>query len=285
VAGREPLFAFAIRSVLSRYDLDTNEGRLAALDAAAPVVASIKDPGLRKTYVVDLDRWLGFMDEGFVIQRVQQVVGQAAGRGQQYGQQHGQGRQGQPARPGTSGRGGPGAPSQPGPARREPHDPVAGLEAEVLKFAVQRPALLGPEFDTLGPQMFTVPEHAALYGLVAAAGGTAAGGPGGREWVDRLLAQAAAEPASAHPGIDLPSIVTRFAVEALRADASGEERYGAAVLARLQETAVGRAVAQVKSRLQRLNPVEEPQEYKRLFGELVALEQQRRVLIDRAAGV
>lgn len=77
IASREPLFAFAIRSTLSRYDLDTNEGRLAALDAAAPIVASIKDPGLRKTYVVDLDRWLGFIDEGFVIQRVQQVVGRA----------------------------------------------------------------------------------------------------------------------------------------------------------------------------------------------------------------
>ncbi|MEV1204019.1 DNA primase, partial [Microbispora rosea] len=63
-----------------------------------------------------------------------------------------------------------------------------------------------------------------------------------------------------------------------------EERYGAAVLAKIQEVAVGRAVAQVKSRLQRLNPVEEQQEYNRLFGELVALEQQRRVLRERASG-
>ncbi|MBP2702629.1 DNA primase [Microbispora sp. RL4-1S] len=267
VAGREPLFAFAVRSVLSRYDLNTNEGRLAALDAAAPVIASIKDPGLRKTYVVDLDRWLGFLDEGFVIQRIQQVIARTQQRGPE-----------QAGRPGR--RPGPGRAAAP----REPLDPAARLEAEALKLAVQRPALLGPEFDALPPETFTLPEHVALHGLVTAAGGTAAGGPGGRDWVDRLLAQAAVAAPAAEPGIDLSSLVTRFAVEPPQADVSAEERYGAAVLAKLQEVAVGRAVAQLKSRLQRLNPVDEQQEYNRLFGELVALEQQRRVLRERAAG-
>ncbi|MEU6431767.1 DNA primase [Microbispora sp. NPDC046973] len=273
IASREPLFAFAIRSILSRYDLNTNEGRLAALDAAAPVVASIKDPGLRKTYVVDLDRWIGFMDEGFVIQRVQQVVGRTQEGGRGPGRQ--QGRQQQAAR--TP------APAGSAPTRQEPLDPAVRLEAEALKLAVQRPALLGPEFDALGAATFTLPEHVALYEVVVAAGGTAAGGPGGREWVDRLLEQAdAGTPGGT--GVDLRSLVTRFAVEAVRADVNVEERYGAAVLAKIQEVAVGRAVAQVKSRLQRLNPVEEQQEYNRLFGELVALEQQRRVLRERASG-
>ncbi|GAA4582309.1 DNA primase [Planotetraspora phitsanulokensis] len=254
VASREPLFAFAIRSVLSRYDLNTNEGRLGALDAVAPVVAGIKDPGLRKTYVVDLDRWLGFMDEGFVIRRIQQVIGRDRGPGQ--------------AR----------APKQ------ETVDPAVRLEAEVLKLAVQRPALLGPEFDALGAETFTLPEHVGLYGMIIGVGGTVTGGPGGREWVDRLLEQAGSAGETGEAGADLRSMTTRFAVEALRADTAVEERYAAAMLAKLHETAVGRALAQVKSRLQRLNPVEEQQEYKRLFGELVALEQQHRVLRERAAG-
>ncbi len=268
IASREPLFAFAVRSTLSRYDLNTNEGRLAALDAAAPVVASIKDPGLRKTYVVDLDRWLGFMDEGFVIQRVQQVVGRTPEGG------HAPGRR-------QAARGA--APARSAPVRQEPMDPAVRLEAEALKIAVQRPALLGPEFDALGAATFTLPEHVALYEVIVAAGGTAAAGPGGREWVDRLLEQADAG-APGETGVDLRPLVTRFAVEAVRADVAIEERYGAAVLAKIQEVAVGRAVAQVKSRLQRLNPVEEQQEYNRLFGELVALEQQRRVLRERASG-
>jgi len=117
--------------------------------------------------------------------------------------------------------------------------------------------------------------------VITAAGGTAAAGPGGQEWVDRLL-QGAAAAGSAES--DLTGLVTRLAVEAPFADAEDEERYGTAVLAGLQEIAVGRAIARVKSRLQRLNPVEEQQEYNRLFGELIALEQQRRVLRERATG-
>ncbi|MBO0825795.1 MAG: DNA primase, partial [Actinobacteria bacterium] len=70
VAQREPLFEFAIRSVLREHNLDTAEGRLAALDAAAPIVMRIKDRGLRRMYAVSLDRWLGMMDEGFVLSRV-----------------------------------------------------------------------------------------------------------------------------------------------------------------------------------------------------------------------
>jgi DNA primase len=249
IAGREPLFAFAIRSVISRYDLNTNEGRLGALDAVAPVVASIKDPGLRKTYIVDLDRWLGFMDEGFVIQRIQHVIG----------------RQKSPER---------GVARTQAP-RQDVNDPVVRLEAEALKLAVQRPAILGPEFDTLGREAFTAPEHAELYDAIVAVGGAASGGPGGPDWVTRLL-DGTRE--------DLRPLVTRLAVEALRADVESAERYGAAVLARLQEGAVTRAVTQIKSRLQRLNPIEEQQEYNRMFAELVALEQQRRVLRERAAG-
>src|SRR5690606_15684068 len=109
IASRVPLFAFAIRSVLSRYDLDTNEGRLAALDAAAPIVASIKDPGLRKAYAVDLDRWLGFMDEGFVLRRVQQ----AAAR-QRAARRRGPGHAQPPAEPAARPSGAP-----PGGARRQ----------------------------------------------------------------------------------------------------------------------------------------------------------------------
>ncbi|GAA1017219.1 DNA primase [Acrocarpospora pleiomorpha] len=250
VASREPLFAFAIRSVISRFDLNTNEGKLSALDAAAPVVASIKDRALRGMYAVDLDRWLGFMNERFVVERIQEIAARPA--------------ETRPAaRPARAG------------GRKEPMDPMARLEAEALKLAVQRPALLGPEFDALDAETFAQPEHNALYQLILAVGGTAAGGPGGREWVERLLNGAAEE---------LRPLITRFAVEAVRADVNGEGRYGTAVLAKLQEVTVGRALDRLKSRMQRLNPIDEQQEYNRMFAELVALEQQRRVLRERAAG-
>ncbi len=257
IASREPLFAFAIRSVISRYELNSNEGRLAALDAAAPLVAGIKDQALRDRYAVDLDRWLGFVDEQMVRRRVHEVAGRSAPGGR------------------------PGAPERPARRAAAPRpvdhaDPVVRIESEALKLAVQRPALMGPEFDALGAQAFTTPEHVALYELIMSAGGTVAGGPGGREWVDLLL-QATEDDA-------LRALATRFAVEALRADMASEERYGPAVLARLAENAVTRALVQIKAKMQRLNPVEQQQDYNRLFGELVALEQQRRVLRERAVG-
>ncbi len=43
-------------------------------------------------------------------------------------------------------------------------------------------------------------------------------------------------------------------------------------------------IADAKSKLGRLNPAENPEEYNRLFGDLVALEQQRRVLRERGLG-
>ncbi|WP_188190142.1 DNA primase [Nonomuraea sp. SYSU D8015] len=245
IARREPLYKFAIKSTIERFDLQSNEGRLAALDAAAPIVAGMKDKGQQRVYAIDLDKWLGFMDESFVLRRIAEV-----GRMQQ----------GRPQR----------AP------RAAPLDPSVRVEGELLKLAVQRPALLGPSFDALDPQVFTAADHIALHKVIAAAGGVASAAHGGREWVDRLLEHAHEEGSRA--------LVTRFAVEPIQSDADVEERYAAGVLAAIEAIAVDRAIARVKSRIQRLNPVEEPQEHNKLFGELVALEQQRRVLRARAAG-
>ena len=75
IARRVPLFEFAIKGVLGHHDLNTTEGQLAALDEAAPIVAKIKDQGLRARYAVNLDRWLGMMDERFVLARVRAHAG------------------------------------------------------------------------------------------------------------------------------------------------------------------------------------------------------------------
>jgi DNA primase len=59
IADRKPMFEFMIRRVLARYDLETVEGRVAALRAAAPVVAGIRDRSLSDGYVRNLAGWLG----------------------------------------------------------------------------------------------------------------------------------------------------------------------------------------------------------------------------------
>jgi DNA primase len=50
VEAKTPLFEFAMRQVVSRFDLDTVEGRVQALRQAAPIVADIRDQALRPGY-------------------------------------------------------------------------------------------------------------------------------------------------------------------------------------------------------------------------------------------
>ncbi len=247
IASRVPLFEFAIRSRIEGHDLDTPEGRLAALDAAAPVVAGIKDRALRQMYAVSLDRWLGIMDEQFVLNRVKRHLG----------------------------RGG----SAPQPEARKPaydaSDPGIVIEWETLKFAVQRPALLGPVFDALPAEVFTAPPHVAVREVIVACGGVSSSG-GGADWA-RALRETA-------PNDEVRALITRLGVEPLRIDQDSDDRYAAELLARIQERQLTREIAQVKSKLGRLNPVEHVEEYNKLFGDLVALEQRRRMLRERGIG-
>ena len=103
IARRVPLFEFAIRSVVAKHDLDTTEGQIAALDEAAPIVARIKDSGLRARYAVNLDRWLGLMDERFVLARVRAHAGD--GHGGDSGRGGARSGRRDAARPGAAGRG------------------------------------------------------------------------------------------------------------------------------------------------------------------------------------
>jgi DNA primase len=290
IAQRVPVYEFAIRSELAKHNLDTNEGRLAALDAAARIVGRIKDYGLRDRYAVSLDRWLGLMDEDFVLARVRAQApagpgsrrpGRAAG-GAQNGHRWGPDSQlPRDAVPPGQEDGGPGEPGQGERAaefRYDMNDPVIALEREVLKLVVQRPALCGPAFDALGAESFTAPVHASVFGLIAGCGG-AGSAAGGREWAEQLLAAA--------PDDRARGFVTRLAVEPLRvprSDGEADARYAEAVLARIEELSVSREIAVIKSRLQRLSPVDETAGYNRMFGDLVSLEQRRKGLSERAAG-
>ncbi len=288
VAQRVPVFEFAIRSELDKHNLDTNEGRLAALDAAARIIGKIKDRGLRDRYAVSLDRWLGMLDEEFVLARVRQYgggqsgqPGRAGGNGRGGRLRGGQGSRERPAQEGADGAARGRVPDAPDAPHEPPYDlgdPVIRVEREALKLAIQRPALCGPEFDAIDPATFTAPRHAAVRELVAGCGGTGGAGSA-QEWAALLREKS--------PDDRVRAFVTQLAVEPLRvprADGEPDARYAGAVLARVEELAVSRSIATVKSRLQRLNPVDGQAAYNRTFGDLVALEQRRKALMERAAG-
>ena len=250
IASHVPLAEFAIRSTLSRFDLNIPEGRVGALNAAAPVVATLKDWSLRDEYARRLAGWLG-MDEQAVLARV---------RG---GAEPGEATEKQARR-------------RPAVATRpDPRDPGLIVEREVMKLAVQRPAMLGPEFDALDEVVLTAPAYAAVRAGVAKAGGTATA-VGGNEWVTKVREAVETDA--------VRDLVTELAVEPLQTVDEEDQRYASSLVARLEEMALTRQIQDLKGRLQRLNPVEQATEYNRAFGDLIVLEQRKKALRERGVG-
>lgn len=85
VEPRTPLFEFALRQIVSRYDLETPAGRAAALDEAGPVVARIKSASSQHEVAVQLAGMLGILDTQFVVRRIGQLARWARDRGSDAG--------------------------------------------------------------------------------------------------------------------------------------------------------------------------------------------------------
>ncbi len=255
VARRTPLFEFAIRTTLASYDLDNAEGRVSALRECAPIVAQIKDPTLRDEYARQLAGWIGWADVAQVLSRVRGEAGRKPGARA-------------PGRPRA-------AVPVPAASRPDPRDPTLWPQREALKSALQYPTLAGPVFDSLSVESFTHPGYAAVRTAIGGAGGTAAGQTGA-QWIEEVREQAGA-PAT-------EGLINELGVETVNVDEDKLPRYIGGVLARLQEVWVGRQVAEIKSRLQRMSPVDEGEEYHAMFGDLVALEAYRRSLLEQATG-
>jgi DNA primase len=269
VARRTPLFEFAIRTALGEMDLDNAEGRVAALRRCVPMVARIKDPTLRDEYARQLAGWVGWAD-------VAQVIGRVREEAQRQGRPVRRDARRSSAAPAAQSDGSARAAAAAAVRRPDPRDPTLWPQREALKSALQYPVLAGPVFDALTVESFTHPGYAAVRAAITAAGGTSASGSGA-QWIEAVREQAAS-PAAA-------SLVNELGVEAFRVDDDDKlARYIAGVLARLQEVWVGRQIAEVKSKLQRMSPVEQGDEYHALFGDLVAMEAYRRSLLEQASG-
>jgi DNA primase len=264
VARRTPLFEFAIRATLSDIDMENAEGRVSALRRCVPIVAQIKDPTLRDEYARQLAGWVGWSDVAQVISRVREEAKNPTSQGRASGRLRGAGQLSATAAP---------VPASPRP---DPKDPTLWPQREALKSALQYPALAGPVFDTLTVESFTHPGYVAVCTAIDAAGGTGTG-VGGAEWLEAVR-QKAPSPAAA-------GLISELSVESIRVDDDDKlPRYIAGVLARLQEVWIGRQIADVKSKLQRMSPVEQGDEYHALFGDLVAMEAYRRSLLEQASG-
>ncbi|HZW40773.1 MAG TPA: DNA primase [Agromyces sp.] len=140
VDSRTPLFDFVIRHTLTRHDLETVEGRVAALRAAAPIVAEMRDPAMRPGYTRELARMLGVE-----LAEVTRAVRSASSRGSGSA-----GQRGTPAASDSSTRSSTtttvtDAPERPFSITDLPNDPSTRLERDALQAMLQYPDALGPD--------------------------------------------------------------------------------------------------------------------------------------------
>jgi DNA primase len=211
---------------------------------AAPLVAKIKDREKRPEYARKLAADLG-MDLDPVLRAVSAAVSGAEA-------------------------------TAPRPARPAVESPQRLVERESLKLVLQEPVLAGPMFDVLGPDVYGHPVYQAVRAAVGAAGGACSVTGGGAVWIEAVR--------DACEDLTGKALISELAVEQLHVDGAVDPRYVQITMARLQAGAVTTRIRDLKSRVQRVNPVAHKDEYLTLAGELFSLEQQARALRDQAAG-
>ena len=238
IARRVPLFEFAIKSSIKQFDLGHADGRVQALNAAAPLIGKIRDASLRPEYARSLAGWLG-MEVEVVMAAVKKNTStkpannDAAVAGEQW--------------------------------RPDPSEPRLILEREVLKVRLQMPALVR-NWPELEKNAFSHPAYIKL-----------------REFIDTQEDLMAVN-LEATDSDELKSFITELMVEPIRTDGEISDRYVSSITARLNEVALARSIAEVKSSLQRLNPLESESEYNQMFSRLVEMEAKRRALRELALG-
>ena len=240
IARRVPLFEFAIRSELAHHKLDSAEGRINALNAAAPLVAQIRDKSLRPEYTRLLAGWLGVEVE---------IVSAAVSQG---------------VKAPPRGEAASGVLNEDNNWRPDANDARLILEREVLKSRLQEPQLFTDNlWSDIEQAAFTHPAYREM-----------------RKTIDEKSTLSM----DSISDEKIRALFTELSVEPIRADGKPTAAYVASIIARLREVAISRSIAELKSSLQRLNPVENEIEYGAAFGALVALESKRRSLHDLALG-
>ncbi|MGX7827006.1 DNA primase [Actinokineospora sp. 24-640] len=265
IARRQPLFAFAIRAELAEHDLETSEGRVEALRRTVPMVAGIKDHSLRDDYARQLAGWVGWDDMATVVRRVRETSGAGPATPQP--------KRSRPVDPNQGAL----AVEVTGPERPDPRDHKLRAQREVIKLALQEPAWAGPMYDSLPSEVFTHPAYDTLHRAVLDAGGTASGLAGAE------LLEAVTKNCNTQV---MRTLASELAVEPmpLPNKNAAAERYAAAILAAVQRELVARQIADLKSRLQRVSPIEEPETARELWGDIVAMEEWYKALGKQAAG-
>ena len=270
-----PMFEFAVRTTIGRFDLSTAEGRVQGMRAAAPIVNSIRDSSMRPEYIRTVAGWIGVE-----VEQVQAEVaraGRMAARDAKGGEQpHGQHRVDTEVVPEPSAAEARAA--LPAPDLR---DPVVFAERQLLQTVLQFPASFDPaDIDGISPEAFTAPAHRAVFDGVLVAGGPQPG-LSAKAWADRVAEAAPLAVRGLVAELAVAELPTRFD----KATGQPERRYVDALLVRVAEVALTRKIANAMSALRRMaaDPHTDPAEARALSGELQSLQRDLAGLRDRAS--
>ncbi len=276
VADAVPMFEFAVRTTIARFDLTTAEGRVQAMRAAAPIVSDIRDAALRPEYVRTVAGWLGVE-----VDQLRSEV-QRAARAARSGSGHPGGRQTSPAV------------DHPDAAVPEPsaaelvaavpapdlRDPVVNAEHQLLQALLQYPDLFDPGVvDRIEAGAFSAPAHRAVFDGIRTAGLDPT-----RSLTAWTSAVAEAAPLAVRP------FVAELAVAPLptrmdKATGRPTRRYVDALVARVEEITLSRQVADAMSSLRRLasDPDADPEQTREVSRRLQALQRRQADLREEGA--
>jgi DNA primase len=259
IESRVPMFEFVIRQVVSRYDLDTVEGRVAALREAAPIVSDIRDASLKPGYARELARITG-VD----VLEAQAAVARGGSR--------------DAAKPSSAQRtastGASAQDSETPPGASTPivlgNDPATRMEREALMAMLQMPSDVGPELLAQAVQSYVANPSLAI---VRDAIGANLEDVSPTSWIERV---------SSDVPDNVRALVTQLAVAPLPERSEREmATYASAIVMSLIERDLVRKKADLVSRMQRLDPsaTDESREIQR---QLLDLEAQRRRFRDES---
>ena len=259
-----PMFEFAVRTTLARFDLNGAEGRVRALEAVAPIIADIRDRSLRPEYTRTVAGWLGVEVEQVrdEVARAARMRGRTGGTssgsssGKSSGSGSGTGTESGAAREhgrdhGHEQGGGHGDEHAFELARPDLHDPVVAVEWQLLQATLQFPGLVDEAgFEAIAPDSFNAPALRGVHDAIRAAGGIGAAGGGGSRWADRVSEAAA---------LTVRPLVIELAVAPVRARVDPltglpERRYVDELLVRIREVALTRQIGDAISAMRRVPP-------------------------------
>lgn len=259
VTNKRPMFEFMIRRTLDGHDLETVEGRVGALRAAAPVLAGIRDRSLTQGYVRELAGWLGM--EIPEVRRSVETARRRAGSAGQDDRSTGAGRDGRNG----NGTDGADTPDEPVAGIRSlPNDPISRMERDAVMAMVQQPTSVGaPMLGLAASATFSTPMLAAVRDAVVANVDVIGAG----DWLDRLLADVPAPLRTLTHELALAPIPARNA-EDLAA-------YCRSIVVALVERDLLARKASLLGQLQRADPHEQAERRAEIQRQLVDIDGQR----------